>query len=141
MTACCLGIAERIHAELCKEAGVVVLGIDGPSGVRKLNPGDKVVYYSPKTAPDGEVLRSFTSIGEVVGEGEYERDLGAGRLLWVRDAAWAENPKEVSIYDLLERLSWIKKPKNWGFYMRGSHRQIPFEDYAVIAEAMLGEAP
>ena len=136
-----LGIAERIHADACVTAGVCVLGLSGPSGVKKLNPGDGVIYYSPKTAPDGEVLRAFTAIGEVTGETPYERSFeGASQPLWVRDVAWRREAREVSIYDLLEQLSWIRNPKNWGFYMRGSHRAIPAEDYARIAGAMLGGA-
>lgn len=134
-----LGIAEKVHADMCVEAGIVVLGLDGPSGVRKLNPGDGVVYYSPKIAPDGDILRSFTALGRVIGEGEYERDFDGGHRLWVRDVDWDTRVQPVSIYDLLDQLSWIKKPKNWGFYMRGSHRQIPGEDFALIYSAMRGE--
>lgn len=140
MAAYYLGIAEKSYVDLCTEAGVCVLGISGPSGVKKLNPGDGVIYYSPKTAPDGEVLRAFTAIGEVTGEGEYERDFGSGTLLWCRNVAWRGEAREVSIYDHLDGLSWIKKPKNWGFYMRGSHRAIPGEDFARLSGAMLGGA-
>ena len=139
MAAAYLGIAERVHARACTEAGVCVLGLKGPAGVRKLNPGDKVIYYSPKTEPEGDVLRAFTAIGEVTGEGEYERQFdGASQPMWVRDVAWESDVTEVSIYDLLENLSWIKKPKNWGFYMRGAYREIPMQDYSRIAGAMLG---
>ena len=140
MAAFYLGIAEKIHADMCVAEGVVVLGLGGPSGVRKLRAGDGVVYYSPKTAPDGEVLRSFTAIGRVVGDSEYERSVGGGAPLWVRDVAWRTDPDIVSIYDLLDNLSWIKKPKNWGFYMRGSHRAVPEDDYEKISAAMGGTA-
>lgn len=140
MAAYYLGIAEKNYVEMCVERGVVVLGIDGPSGVRKLKPGDGVVYYSPKTAPDGEVLRSFTAIGEVVGESEYEMSFDSGTQLWVRNVEWKDGARQISIYDHLDALSWIKKPKNWGFYMRGSHRAIPGEDFALISGAMLGGA-
>lgn len=44
-----LGTAERIHAHACVDAGVVVLGLKGPAGVRRLKVGDKVVYYSPRS--------------------------------------------------------------------------------------------
>ncbi len=135
-----LGIAERIHSQMCMEAGVVVLGIKGPAGVKKLSPGDHVVYYSPKTEPDGETLQAFTAIGEVVGEDIYERDFGGGHPLWVRNMEWRTDAEEASIRPLLESLSWIKKPKNWGFYMRGSSRKITGKDYAIIAGAMLGGA-
>jgi len=138
--ACYLGIAERIHAHMCRDRGVVVLGLDGPSGVRKLTPGDGVVYYSPRTEPDGAVLRSFTALGTVTGDSEYEMEFGSGVRLWVRACDWRADTREVSIYDLLEELSWIRKPKNWGFYMRGSHRSIPAEDFHRIAHAM-GASP
>ena len=133
-----LGIAERNYARLCVEAGVVVLGIKGPAGVRKLSVGDGVIYYSPKTEPDGETLQCFTAIGEVTGEAPWEREFEGGTTLWVRDIAWRTEAREVPIRPLLETLSWVKNPRNWGFYMRGSSREIAGEDYAAIAGAMLG---
>lgn len=135
-----MGIAERVHARLCMEEGVVVLGIKGPSGVKNVSVGDKVIYYSPKTEPEGKTLQAFTAIGEVVGDHAYERDFDGGHTLWVRSVDWRKDATEVPIRPLLEKLSFVKNPKNWGFYMRGSKREIPAEDYAVIAGAMLGGA-
>ena len=140
MTEYVLGIADRNYARLCVEAGVVVLGISGRSGVAKLSPGDKIVYYSPKTEPDGETLQRFTAIGEVTGDAPWEREFGSGTVLWCRDTDWRDDAAEVPIRPLLESLAFVKNPKNWGFYMRGSHRRIPGEDYAVLAGAMLGGA-
>ena len=135
-----LGLAERVHAQMCMDANVVVLGLKGPAGVKKLTPGDGVVYYSPKTEPEGKTLQSFTAIGEVVGEDIYEYSFDAGNPIWVRNVQWHKNAADTSIRPLLEQLSWIKNPKNWGFYMRGSSREITADDYAVIASAMLGGA-
>ena len=139
MAAHYLGIAEKIHVDLVVDAGVVVLGLKGPNGVRKLRPGDGVIYYSPKTAPDGEVLRSFTAVGTVLGDMEYERDFPSGTKLWVRAVDWHPVVGDVSIYDLLKDLSWIKKPKNWGFYMRGAHRAIPEADFNLISKRLRGD--
>ena len=135
-----LGLAERLHARMCMEAGVVVLGIKGPAGVKKLSPGDGVVYYSPKTEPDGETLQAFTAIGEVVGEDIYERSFGGDTLIWVRNMEWQPDVHEAPIRPLLEDLSWIKKPQNWGFYMRGSSREITAEDFTLISRAMGGRS-
>lgn len=73
----------------------------------------------------------------MTGEAAYEHRFdGVDRSICVRDAAWDADVGEVSIYDLLDRLSWIKSPKNWGFYMRGAYREIPQHDFERIADAM-----
>ena len=83
-------------------------------------------------------VQCFTAIGEVTGEAPWEREFPGGTVLWVRDVAWRAEAREVPIRPLLETLSWVKNPGNWGFYMRGSSREISGEDFAAIAGAMLG---
>ena len=132
-----VGLAERVHVDMMRSDGVVVLGIKNDAGMRRTKPGDRVVYYSPKEAPDGAPLRSFTGLAEVVGVTPFEWP-GENPTIWARRADWIGHAKDVPIKLLLESLDFIKNPANWGFYLRGSYRKIGGRDYARISEAMGG---
>lgn len=46
--------------------------------IRRLSPGDGIVYYSPRTALDGGVpVQAFTGIGQIAPDEPYEGNIGA----------------------------------------------------------------
>jgi hypothetical protein len=104
--------------------------------LRRIRPGDGVVYYSPTTAlGGGEPLQPFTAIGRARQGDPYVVDMGAGFRPYRRDVDWAE-ARETSIRPLLERLDFTAVGSNWGYQLRFGLIAIGARDFAIISEAM-----
>lgn len=104
--------------------------------LRRIKPGDGIVYYSPTTIlREKDHLQAFTAIG-TVREGEpYQGDMGAGFTPFRRDVAWS-NGAEAPIKPLLEQLDFTKGKSNWGYQLRFGLFEISQHDFRLIAQAM-----
>ncbi|MFQ6547281.1 EVE domain-containing protein [Aestuariibius sp. 2305UL40-4] len=135
-----IGVAERAYVRAAVGEGVVLFSGGREAPVRNTAPGDKVIFYSPKDAHDGDPLQAFTALGEITGnEVRLKTDWPdhTGFEAHVRDCAY-EDVQETPIQPLLEDLDFIEDSKNWGFYLQGGKREISAGDYQRIAGAMLG---
>jgi len=104
--------------------------------VARLSPGDRIIYYSPKTEMGaGEAVQAFTAIGEVLPGEVYEGSMGGGVVPARRDVRFFE-ATDAPIRPLLDRLSFTKGRTSWGYAFRRGVFQITEDDYAVIAAAM-----
>ena len=57
-----------------------------PHMLKKLQTGDKIIFYSPKTAfENGEPLQAFTAVGEVSDEELYQVEMAPGFVPWRRN--------------------------------------------------------
>ncbi|MBI3369123.1 MAG: EVE domain-containing protein [Burkholderiales bacterium] len=109
-------------------------GKAGP--IRRIRPGDRVVYYSPSRqmrASDG--LRSFTAIGEVLPGEPYPFDMGGGFVPWRRDVRWLD-AEPAPIAPLLDTLAFSAGKRNWAAPLRFGLVGIEAGDAARIAAAM-----
>lgn len=131
-----IGVAAKAHVERAIAGGFCMFSHGKHAAVKRVNPGDWLAYYSPRTELEGgDPVRAFTAIGRVA-EGEpFEAEMGAGRLGWRRAAAY-EECRDADIYPLLPRLSFIKDPAHWGTALRRGLFAVPREDFALIAAAM-----
>jgi hypothetical protein len=75
----------------------------------------------------------------VLNEKVYEYRMSDSFVPFRRDI-WYYDCKETGISKLLERLSFTRGNKNWGYLFRLGHFEISFQDLQVIAEAMLDDA-
>src|SRR6478672_999126 len=127
-----IGVVARDHVEAAVANGFVQLNYGKAGPLERMQPGDGVVFYSPRVAsPDGAPLQAFTAIGRVgagpifiaetsVGNGrpdrmtsppgDSERSERGGRFIptdatptFRRSAAWLE-ADAVPIKPLLDRL-------------------------------------
>ena len=80
-------------------------GKEGP--LRRLAPGDRLVYYSPRRShPDGEPLQAFTAIGQVEDDDVFQAELNAGFGPWRRRVRY--RPRlEVPAAHLLDDLDLV----------------------------------
>jgi hypothetical protein len=102
----------------------------------RLQAGDRIVFYSPRTDyPDGEPLQQFTACGVVTGADVYQVELTPEFRPWRREVTFVRSTP-APIKPLLGRLSFIPDQRNWGFTFRRGLFQIPSEDFDRIAEAM-----
>jgi EVE domain len=131
-----IGVASRDHVLRGVAGGFCQLGHGKTAPLKRLKPGDRIVYYSPRERlNEGAPLQAFTAIGEVA-EGEITRlDMGKGFVPY-RRAVKFYAASEAPIRPLLPRLALTRGRANWGMIFRGGLVAIAEADYAVIAKAM-----
>jgi hypothetical protein len=114
--------------------------------LKRIKPGDRVVYYSPSVTLGGkglggkglggkDKLQAFTAIGIVKDREPYVVDMGKGFAPYRRDVTWAK-AKETAIRPLLERLEFTAGKPNWGYQLRFGLFPISAADFRAIAKAM-----
>lgn len=134
-----VGVAHRKQVLIARDAGVVAFSHGRPAPVRRLAPGDKVVYYAPRSDFDGEPVQAFVAHAEVTGPAPYEKRWRDDFTAWVRDARY-DTVDAVPVRPLLDRLSFVKDSRHWGISFRRGQFEIGDADYALIARALLGAA-
>lgn len=109
--------------------------------LRRLKPGDGIVYYSPSELMGGTAgLRSFTALGEVLSADPYPVDCGGGFVPHRHDVAWRDLDA-VPIRPLLAVLDLTRGRRNWGYRLRFGLVAIGEADFDRIARAMADVTP
>lgn len=136
MSAYWIAVASAEHVRGGRAAGFMQVNHGKAAPLRRVKPGDGIVYYSPNTVlGEKDGLRAFTAIG-IVREGEpYQGDMGAGFTPFRRDVAWAK-AEDAPIKPLLDRLDFTMAKSNWGYQLRFGLFEIGDHDFRVIADAM-----
>ena len=131
-----IGVVSRSHVENGVKGGFAQLCHGKCAPLKKMNVGDWLVYYSPKTdMANGEPLQMFTAIGRVAGESTYEFKMSDDFIPHRRDIAYIAC-KSAPIKPLIEHLSFIKDPKKWGFPFKSGQIEMTKQDFHLIANAM-----
>ena len=130
-----IGVVSRDHVARGVAGGFAQLNHGKAGPLERMQPGDGLVYYSPRTTfPDGAPLQAFTAIGRISPGALYEsRD--AGEALFRRRVSYLP-AAEAPIKPLIEELSFIRSKTHWGAAFRFGVVRIPAEDFARIAVAM-----
>jgi predicted RNA-binding protein len=134
-----IGVASRDHVRRGVEGGFAQLGHGKATPLRRVHPGDWLIYYSPGTRRDGgDPVQAFTGIGEVEGDEVFQADVGGGVAPWRRRIAF-RSCREVPIRPLIQRLSFIHDKQRWSYVFRRGLVEIPRADFVLIAAEMLPE--
>ncbi|ESX94286.1 MULTISPECIES: EVE domain-containing protein [unclassified Mesorhizobium] len=136
MSAHWIAVASAEHVRRGREAGFMQVNHGKAAPLRRIKPGDGIIYYSPTTIlREKDGLQAFTAVG-TVREGEpYQGDMGGGFTPFRRDVEWAK-AEEAPIKPLLEQLDFTAGKSNWGYQLRFGLFEITAHDFALIAEAM-----
>lgn len=127
--------ASADHAARGKAEQIVQANHGNISPLRRMNPGDGVVIYSPRTTfPDGPALQAFTLIGRVADAQPFQHTT-AGQLMWRRPVIW-QDARWAPIQPLLPDLDLTKGIKSWGMAFRYGLTKLSRADFARIARAM-----
>jgi hypothetical protein len=131
-----IGVVSQDDVEAAVAHGFVQLNYGKARPLERMQPGDGLAFYSPRTAyPGGAPLQAFTAIGRV-GDGPiYEADAIEPTSSFRRRAAYLD-ATPAPIKPLLERLSFIRSKEHWGAAFRFGVVRVPREDFAAIAMAM-----
>jgi hypothetical protein len=131
-----IGVASRDHVRAGIEGGFCQLCHGKQAQIRRLAPGDRIIYYSPRAEMRaGEPVQAFTAIGEVLDGAPYPFDMGNGFVPTRRDVRFFE-AREAPIRPLLESLAFTRGRRSWGYAFRRGAFEIGADDFAIIAAAM-----
>ncbi|HXP05549.1 MAG TPA: EVE domain-containing protein [Stellaceae bacterium] len=135
-----IAVASADHVRLGREASFMQVHHGKAAALRRISPGDWVVYYSPTVAFGGkDKLRAFTAIGVVKDGDPYQADMGGGFHLFRRDVSWLGG-HDAPIQPLLGVLEFTAGNSNWGYQLRFGLFPISDHDRQIIAEAMRAPA-
>ncbi|MEA2852783.1 MAG: hypothetical protein QOE02_2802 [Rhodospirillaceae bacterium] len=136
-----LAVASAEHVEIGRSAGFMQVCHGKATPLRRVQPGDRIVYYSPNRiySPSHALrgkdrLQAFTAIGTVKQGALYQADMGFGFHPHRRDVAWHDaEPAPLAV--LQDELAFTQE-KNWGYRLRQGLIEISDADMTTIAEAM-----
>ncbi|MEH7098053.1 EVE domain-containing protein [Neobacillus vireti] len=132
-----IGVVSASHVSRGVEGGFAQLCHGKAAPLRRMQSGDWLIYYSPKTdMSNGMPLQAFTAIGQVLDDHVYEYRMSETFVPFRRNIRYMEC-KETKISTLLEKLSFTRGVKNWGYSFRFGHFEIMEEDFRIIADIML----
>lgn len=136
-----IGVGSKDHVKKGAKEGFSQLCHGKSQPLKRMNIGDWIIYYSPKEIfQENTPCQKFTAIGKVIGSEVYAFEMHPGFIPFRRDINFVET-SEVNIRPLIEKLSFIKNKKSWGYPFRYGHIEIGKEDFELIAKEMLGFIP
>jgi hypothetical protein len=136
-----VAVASADHVAVGRMAGFMQVCHGKVSPLKRVRPGDRIVYYSPNQrysashAQRGkDRLQAFTAIGTIKEGTPYQADMGGGFHPFRRDVMWHE-AEPVALAHLQASLGFTQE-KNWGYRLRQGLMEISDADMTLIAEAM-----
>ncbi len=137
MTKYFIGVVSREHVLYGVKEGIAQIGHGKKQGLARMKKDDWLIYYSPKVSLDStEKLQAFTAIGQIAGEVIYQAEMSPTFKPFRRKVIY-KKCKEVPIVSLIEKLSFIKNKKSWGYVFRYGLAEIPKEDFDIIKNQMI----
>jgi EVE domain len=133
-----IAVASADHARRGRDEmapGFMQVGHGKLAPLKRVQPGDRVAYYSPTVAmgaKDG--FQSFVSIGIVQPGEPYAFDMG-GFVPYRRNVKYLK-AQEVSILPLLDDFEFVENRSRWGYKFRFGLFSISDPDMQLIAQAM-----
>lgn len=130
-----LAVACADHVAVGVAGGFMQVCHGKAAPLKRINPGDGVVYYSPSqkmAKPDG--LQSFTACGDVLDGEPYQVVMHEDFQPYRRDVLW-QSFNITPIRPLLNELSFTRGRKNWGYALRFGLIAITQDDWALITAA------
>lgn len=129
-----IAVACAEHVAIGRAGGFMQVNHGKEAPLRRLRPGDRVAYYSPRERiKDGAQVQSFTALGTVAEGAPYPGLMGGGWTAFRRDVHW-EPVGAALIRPLLDHLSF--GGPHWGAPFRYGLFEVSAEDMAVITQAM-----
>lgn len=131
-----MAVASAEHVGIGRRNGFMQVNHGKAAPLRRVKPGDGIVYYSPSTRlGEKDGLQSFTAIGKVRQGEVYEGVMGGGFTPARRDVDWSD-AEAAPIKPLLDRLHFTAGRANWGYQLRYGLFGISEHDFTLIGEAM-----
>lgn len=134
-----LAVACRDHVRIGRAGGFMQVCHGKAAPLRRLSPGDGIVYYSPtERLGDRLPLRCFTALGRILPGTPYQADMGGGFLPYRRDVAWEAAAADVPVGRLVDQLDLTRDRRGWGYQLRFGLIGLSEADMQRLEGAMLG---
>jgi hypothetical protein len=131
-----IAVASAEHVQRGHDAGFMQVCHGKAAPLRRVLPGDHVIYYSPTRAfRGGDKLQAFTAIGIVHAGEPYQVDMGDGFRPFRRNVTWF-SAREAPIAPLLNALEFTAGKTNWGGALRFGLLVVSNHDFTCVAAAM-----
>lgn len=131
-----IAVASQEHVKQGVSEGIMQVCHGKQSPLKRIKPGDWIIYYSPKEYfGEKKPCRKFTALGIIKNAEPYQFKMTDDFIAWRRDVTFF-NAKEIAIEPLIDKLSFIKNKKSWGFIFRFGLLEIPETDFRLIASTM-----
>jgi hypothetical protein len=131
-----LGVVSRDHMRRGVALGIAQIGHGKRAGLARMQPGDWLVHYSPRTSlGTGGALQAFTAIGVVADEELWQADEGDFRP-WRRRVTYCDGTVDTPIRPLVDSLE-LTSTSNWGYQLRRGLLELSEHDFTVIRGAMI----
>lgn len=131
-----IAVASAAHVRIGCAGGFMQVCHGKGAPLKRLRPGDRVVYYSPgERMGEGSTLQAFTAIGRVRDAAVVQHDMGDGFVPWRREVSYASS-RPAPIRPLLDQLAFTRGEKHWGARFRYGLFEVSEQDMRCIAEAM-----
>ena len=108
-----IAVASAEHVRIGRQAGFMQVCHGKASPLRRITPGDRVIYYSPTVVFGGkDRLQAFTAIGAARDGAPYQVEMESGFRPWRRDVDWqsAEETPILAGTLLISQEFWIAAP-------------------------------
>ena len=132
-----VNVVSKDHVQRGVAGGFTQANHGKPYALQKMQKGDWIVFYSPKTQfIDGEPLQAFTALCEVIDTEPYQVEMTADFHPW-RRAVQFEKTKDVPIKPLIPLLEFIENKVQWGYKFRFGAIEIGKADFTLIRKNMI----
>ena len=126
----------RDHVQKGVEGGFTQADHGKNTRLKRLNQGDYLVFYSPRTHfRTGETLQAFTALGRVTDTEPYQVEMSPDFHPWRRNMTFFDG-REAPVRPLIEHLAFIKNKESWGYPFRRGLFELSEGDFERIAAAI-----
>ena len=129
-----LAVVSRAHVQRGVADGFAQVCHGKGPPLRRLQPGDWLVYYSPSVEMNGPALRAFTAIGRVEDDRVFAFDMGGGFVPFRRRVRYLD-ATSAPLAPIAGALELCARP-SWGMALRRGLLPLSLSDLAVVARAM-----
>ncbi len=127
------------HVKLGVAGGFTQADHGRSTRLKRLHPGDGLVFYSPRTQMrGGQPLQQFTALGRVTGTQPYQVRMSEDFHPWRLSVDFLE-VRPAPVRPLVEKLNFISDPQRWGYPFRRGLFEIDEADFGLIGAAMEAE--
>ena len=131
-----IGVASHQHVQWGVAGGFCQLCHGKAQPLRRMAPGDWLVYYSPREIMGRpEPCQAFTALGRIVGETVYPFAMSEDFVPFRRDVDFLPI-RPAPIQPLIPHLYFIHDKQHWGYGFRFGHLRIEAPDFTRIAQAL-----
>ena len=134
-------VVSKDHLQRGIKGGFMQANHGKAAPLKKIRPGDWVIFYSPKLTMTGdEKLQAFTAIGQAVDDNIYQHKMSESFIPYRRNIKYYDC-EETSIIPLINDLNFIPNKSSWGYPFRFGFFEIGEHDFKLLEEKLLTQIP